>query len=230
MNLDKRSLFISACFVASIALGFVLIPESSIKGQLVFIISFAVGILLFWFTRPKISAQEKEIRTKIDQLKSKGQDLALEHEADFNEQDLKELYSRKRLLIFSYIGGTLLVSAILIITIQFIKTIENKIFWQSIVLVVVMGGLSWLFFRDIQKLEYHIRTGKKTIVRGIITNKRIEGDETNTYFLEIDSLSVYVKKKIYDKYKVGDGIEIHIFKPRHNMLLYEAKIESMNLT
>jgi|JI9StandDraft_1071089.scaffolds.fasta_scaffold92139_2 hypothetical protein len=227
--MDKKSILFAIGLVAVVGLSVIFIPESPDKDMIVGGVAAVYIIAYFFFFRKKTSEKEKEIKAKIEQLKSEGKDLAFEQEADFNEKDLELLYKRKRLLVLSFIGGTLIVCAISIGTIQIISDIENKIFWQSIALIIILVGFSWLFIRDIQKLSHHILTGKKTIVRGIVTNKRIEGDETDTYFLEIDSLSVYVEKKIYNKYEVGDGIEIHLFKPRHNMLLHEAKIESMSL-
>ncbi len=227
--MDKNSILFAIGLVAIVGLSVTFIPESPGKDMIVGGVAAVYIIAYFFFFRKKVSEKEKNIKAKIDQLKSEGKDLALEQEADFNEKDLKLLYKRKRMLVLSFIGGTLIACAISIGTIQIISDIENKIFWQSIALIIILGGFSWLFIRDVQRLSRHILTGKKTIVRGIVTNKRIDGDETDTHFLEIDSLSVYVEKKIYDKYDVGDGIEIHIFKPHHNMLLYETKIESMNL-
>lgn len=227
--MDKKSLLFAVGIVVVVGLSVTFISESPDKEMIVVGITAVYVVAYFFFFRKKVTKKEKEIKAKIEELKSEGQDLALVQEADFNEDDLKLLFKRKKLLVLSFIGGTLVLCAISTGTIQVIRDIENKIFWQSIALIIILSGFGWLFFRDIQKLSHHILTGKKTIVRGIVTHKRIDGDETDTHFLEIDSLSVYVGKKIYDKYEVGDGIEIHVFKPHHNMLLYEAKIESMNL-
>jgi len=229
LSANAKGILKTIFMLGSVGLGYVLLPDSKMKEPLLFVIGAVVFLGLHFLLRSQVPENEKRILSKIDKLKREGKGLALEQEADFNEHDLKQLYNRKQLLTFSYIGGTLALGVILIGTIQVISDIENKIIWQSLVLIVLTGGLGWLFVRDIHILKYHIRNGKKTIVRGIVTNKRIEEDETDTYFLEIDSLSVYVKKKIYNKYEIGDGIEMHIFKPRHNMLLYEGKIESMNL-
>lgn len=224
-----KGTLISVFVIGAVLLGYVFLPESDLKEPLLFVIALVVFFGLRFLLRSRVSEKEKVIRSKIKQLKSEGQDLAIEQESNFNEYDLKQLNSRKRLLIVSCIGGTLALSTILIGVIQVISDVENKLLWQSVTLIVILGGLGWLFIRDIQKLTYQIRTGRKTVVRGIVTNKRIESDETNTYFLEIDSLSVFVKRKVYNKYEIGDGIEIHIFKPRHNMLLYETRIESLSL-
>jgi hypothetical protein len=155
--------------------------------------------------------------------------LKLEQEADFNDRDLVILYKHKRFVTWMVFLGVIVLNGMIIGVMQVTTDLENKLIWQSLVFIVITGGLGWFHVYYQRKFLNLISTGKKTIIRGIVTHKRIDGDETDTHFLEIDSLSVFVEKKIYNKYEIGDGIEIHIFKPRHNMLLYEAKIETMNL-
>lgn len=227
--LDRRFLLIIVCVLATFFMSEWLIPNSDMKHPISFGLTIGVGVLAFWLTRTKMSAKEKEIRNKIDQLKNEGQDLKLEQEADFNDHDLEQLYKHKRLIIWVVILGALVINGMVIGVIQVTSDLENKLLWQATVFILVTGGFAWFHVYYQRKFLNLIRIGKKTVIRGIVTNKRIDGDETDTHFLEIDSVSVFVEKKIYNKYEVGDGIEIHIFKPHHNMLLYETKIESMNL-
>lgn len=226
---DKRFLIIMGFVLATFFLSEWLIPDSNMKHPISFALTVGMGVLVFWLTRTKMSAKEKEIRDKIDQLKSEGQELKLEQEADFNNHDLEKLYKHRRFITGVVILSALIITSMIIGVMQVTADLNDKILWQALVFSVVTGGLGWFHIYYQKRFLNLIRTGKKTIIRGIVTHKRIDGDETDTHFLEIDSLSVYVEKKIYNKYEVGDGIEIHIFKPHHNMLLYEAKIESINL-
>lgn len=227
--LDKRFLLIIVCVLATFFMSEWLIPNSDMKHPISFGLTIGVGVLVFWLTQTKMSAREKEIRNKIEQLKNEKQELKLEHEADFNEHDLEQLYKHKRFITWTVILGALVINGMVVGVMQVTADLENKLLWQATVFILVTGGFGWFQVYYQRKFLNLIRTGKKTIIRGIVTNKRIDGDETDTHFLEIDSVSVFVEKRIYNKYEVGDGIEIHIFKPHHNMLLYEAKIESMNL-
>jgi hypothetical protein len=227
--MDKKSILFWIGLVAVVVLSVTFIPESPDKEMIGLGITVLYVISYFFFFRKKTSEKEKQIRAKIDQLKSEGQELKLEQEANFNDQDLTILYKHKRFITWMVILGMLVLNGMIIGVMQVTADLNNKLLWQALVFSVVTGGLGWFHVYYQRKFLNLISTGKKTIIRGIVTHKRIDGDETDTHFLEIDSLSVFVEKKIYDKYEIGDGIEIHIFKPRHNMLLYEAKIETMNL-
>jgi hypothetical protein len=227
--MDKKSILFWIGLVAVVVLSVTFIPESPDKEMIGLGITVIYVISYFFFFRKKTSEKEKQIRAKIDQLKSEGQELKLEQEANFNDQDLTILYKHKRFITWMVILGMLVLNGMIIGVMQVTADLNNKLLWQALVFSVVTGGLGWFHVYYQRKFLNLISTGKKTIIRGIVTHKRIDGDETDTHFLEIDSLSVFVEKKIYDKYEIGDGIEIHIFKPRHNMLLYEAKIETMNL-
>ncbi len=102
--------------------------------------------------------------------------------------------------------------------------------WIEVGAVVLLVGIfGYAIGSTLRKNNTVLRTGSKTVVRGIVTDKRIEGDETDSYVLEIENIAIDVKKKVYSKYQVGDGIEIHILKNYYQTVLYEAKIESMNL-
>jgi ASC-1-like (ASCH) protein len=227
--MDKRFLIIMGFVLATFFLSEWLIPDSDLKHPISFTLTVGIGALVFWLTRTKMSAKEKATRNKIEQLKNAGQELRLEQEANFNDQDLTILYKHKRFITWMVILGMLVLNGMIIGVMQVTADLNNKLLWQALVFSVVTGGLGWFHVYYQRKFLNLIRTGKKTIIRGIVTHKRIDGDETDTHFLEIDSLSVFVEKKIYDKYEIGDGIEIHVFKPHHNMLLYEAKIETMSL-
>jgi hypothetical protein len=227
--MDKKSILFWIGLVAVVVLSVTFIPESPDKEMIGLGITVLYVISYFFFFRKKTSEKEKQIRAKIDQLKSEGQELKLEQEANFNDQDMTILYKHKRFITWMVILGMLVLNGMIIGVMQVTADLNNKLLWQALVFSVVTGGLGWFHVYYQRKFLNLISTGKKTIIRGIVTHKRIDGDETDTHFLEIDSLSVFVEKKIYDKYEIGDGIEIHIFKPRHNMLLYEAKIETMNL-
>lgn len=70
--LDKRFVIIVACILVTFYLSEWLVPESAMKHSVSFFLTIAVGVLVFWFTRSKMSAKEKETRTKLEQLKAKA--------------------------------------------------------------------------------------------------------------------------------------------------------------
>ena len=123
----------------------------------------------------------------------------------------------------------LLISPIALLAIHFLMEYEYKIMIEVGAVVLLVGIFGYAIGSTLRKNNTVLRTGSKTVVRGIVTDKRIEGDETDSYVLEIENIAIDVKKKVYSKYQVGDVIEIHILKNYYQTVLYEAKIESMNL-
>ena len=87
-----------------------------------------------------------------------------------------------------------------------------------------MAGFGYMASREIGKLDHGIKTGRKTVVRGVVTGKTIGGDETDLHYIQIDQVSVFVRRRIYHKYKIGDAVEFHIFKDWQNLLLHEEKL------
>lgn len=229
MNFERRSFIISIFFVGSIAFGLVLIPDSKNKEVLIFVIALTVGFGLHWLMRPRLSAEEKAIKRKIDQIKSEGQDLAHEYEADLSVEDLRNLKKLRLFNLLILIFALLLLGAIVLLAIHYWIEVRGKIFIELGTVMMLVLGSVFVVKASLKKIDAAIKSGKKTVVRGIITHKRIEGDETDVHFIEIDQLTITVKKKIYSKYQIGDGVEVHFLKNYHNNVLYEKKIDSMSL-
>lgn len=226
---DRRTLIISICSVGTMALTIAFIPDSEIKNIFVFTLTFAVGAFALWLTRTKISGKEKEIRSKIDRLKTEGQELKYEQETALTTHDLQTLRQKGITYILVLILAMLIFVSIALLSIHTLVELESK-FLIEVGAVVLLIGLFGYSIRIILKKNEDVRKkGTKTVVRGIVTDKRIEGDETDTYVLEIGNIVIDVKKKVYSKYQVGDGIEMHLLKNYYNIVLYEAKIESMSL-
>jgi hypothetical protein len=177
----------------------------------------------------KSSANEKQILAKIAQLKSEGHVLMHEQDAELTSRDLKILSFHKWVVNIVFALGLLIINGMVYNLSALFPTVENLSLWRGIFMVIVSAGLSYLYLRDAKNFSRQIRSGKKTIVRGIVTNKHEKGVKRTTYYLEIDSWSINVRQDIYHKYQIGQGIEIHFFKPRHQMFLSETKMESLDL-
>jgi len=227
--LDKRFLIIAACILATFFLSEWLIPESEMKHSISFILTIAVGVLVFWLTRPKMSAKEKEIRAKIEQLKSEGQELSYEQEVDLTLNDFALLKKQRVTNVVIIVVAFVLIGSIALVAIHYLVEIAGKIFIEIGTALLLIFIFALTIRGTTKKVNEVIQKGKKSVVRGFVTDKRIEGEESDNYVLEIDNVAIDVKKSVYSKYLVGDGIEIHLLKNYYNHLLYEAKIDSMNL-
>jgi len=232
MNLSRNtsSTLFAIGVVAILGGGAIFLPESPYKETIVIVLMVAFVVVFFVLGRQMVSTKEKEALEKISQLRQSGQAMFHEKEEAFNDKDIQKLRSRGKFLIFSVLAGIIIFGAIPVFLIQVLTETEYKLYWQVLAFIIVGLGFGFWGYWDVRKYALDVKHGKKTIVRGIVTKKRLEPDESkDTYFLEIDTLSIMVERKVYFKYETGDGIEVHIFKPRHNFLLYEEKLIAENI-
>jgi hypothetical protein len=226
---DRRSIIVYGCIVAAVFLSEWLVPESDIKHPISFALTIAAGVLAFWLTRFRLSAKEKQIKAKIEQLKSEGQELSYEQEVDLTPDDFVFLKKQRVINIAIILVGFLILGSIALLSIHFLVEIAGKILIEIGAALLLIFIFVLMIRGTTKKVNEVIRKGKKSVVRGFVTDKRIEGDETDTYVLVIDNLALDVKEKVYSKYQVGDGIEVHVLKNYYSKILHEEKIESMSV-
>jgi uncharacterized membrane protein YgaE (UPF0421/DUF939 family) len=75
--MDKKSILFAIGLVAIVGLSVTFIPESPDKDMIVGGVAAVYIIAYFFFFRKKTSEKEKEIKAKIEQLKSEGKDVAV---------------------------------------------------------------------------------------------------------------------------------------------------------
>lgn len=156
--------------------------------------------------------------------------MAIEREEKFNEQDLHQLKGRRRLLVYTTIAGIAIIGGIGIFLVQVLMDIEYKLYLQVLLFAIAAVGFSFLGLSNIRKYDLNVKNGKKTVLKGVVTNKRSGGNENrNTKYLEIETVTLLVKREVYNKYEIGDNIEVHFFKPSHDFLLYDTKVEPKKL-
>lgn len=227
--LDRRSIIIYGCLLTTLFLSEWLIPQSDIKHPLSFALTITAGVLAFWFTRFKLSAKEKQIKAKIEQLKNEGRELYYEQEIDLTPDDFAFLKKQRVINVVVIVVALVLIGSITLVAIHYLVEIAGKIFIEIGTALLFTFIFALTIRGTTKKVNEVIQKGKKSVVRGFVTDKRIEGDESDTYVLEVDNIAIDVKKSIYSKYQVGDGIEIHLLRNYYNHLLFESKIETMNL-
>jgi hypothetical protein len=174
-------------------------------------------------------ANETQILAKIAQLKIEGHVLMHEQDAELTPRDLKILSFHKWLVNIVFALGLLFINGMVYNLSALLTSVENLSLWRGLFMAIVSAGLGYVYLRDAKNFNRQIRLGKKTVVRGIVTNKRKKSGKRTAYYLEIDTWSINVRQDIYHKYQIGHGIEIHFFKPRHQLFLFETKMESLDL-
>lgn len=191
----------------------------------------ALAVAGFWLAgyiddgRSK-TKQKDAAKRKLNELRDTGQVISHITEARLTTKDVSKLNAQKWGLMVIYLIACLIIPVVVIVLLES----EVAQWWtlpvEILVVVATLTLLYWLKRSDFDKRTRDIATQNKHVVRGFVTDKIIETDEDrpDNYFLQIDSVRVPVSHRIYTKYEVGDGAEIHYFPPQHNFLLYEAKL------
>jgi len=134
-----------------------------------------------------------------------------------SEADLEKLKkSRKNTNIFFGIFLILLT----VLTIIFIKFTIAYIF-MAVLFIIVFG----IIFYVNKNMKQSIENGYKIIIKGTITDKIVEqdnsyGSEMNTsnYILFFGTNKVKVDYTNYNKYKIGETIELHTTSKRDTII------------
>ena len=150
-----------------------------------------------------------------------------EKEEPFNSFDITILKSRRRDLKATAIAGCIMLPTMAILAIQFMVESANKIQIQISAVIALISLTLVLSWRDIRRLDGHIKNGNKTVIHGKITRQFHSGGSkaSRFYYLFIEEVKVRVPLEIYEQYKAGDKAEFHVYKPLYNLLLYEEKIK-----
>jgi F0F1-type ATP synthase assembly protein I len=224
MRWNKEDFYFVGVVGAAIGFSILFIPREDGNEVYVTVIAF-VAIAAFMFIRYRIAQRKKKpLIEKINRLRKEGHELLTETEQELNESDKQILNAYRRKLILSVILGTLVIMGGGVFLLQVAEVPNPTNYQLALVIVIASGFGAWLLY-TIRKHDEKVSVGRKTIVRGIVTDKLTDSDENTTYYkLIIDGLEVFVKKKVFTKYEIGDAIEIHLFKPIHNLVLFETKL------
>lgn len=184
-----------------------------------------IGVQVYRYYQQK--KKDQPVQQRIDAYRKSGQVLMQEHEIPLTERESARIRSRQGWLTW---GGVFIVVIILLVF-ACIFAFGMDINIHLVNLGFLILSVAWIYY----SYQYHVRvrdkiaTSTKTIVRGIITNKYEDNDETSTYYLVIDKLELVVDRSVYKTYQLGDAVEFHIFKPYYNMVLQHSKLEGAGL-
>lgn len=192
------------------------------------IIIAAFGLIGFYNYREqkKLRPIEEKIETYRQQT---GQLLMHEQEVPLTAEEAARVRS-------SLGWGTGVITLFLVVLIAGVAWfliseagLASNVYWVAAIAIVAMGF--WLVkqIHRYRTMQEKIASGSKTIVRGIITKRYLDGDESTTYHLEIESIKLSVNKAVYDTYKLGDAAEFHIFKPYSNFVLNDNQLKGAGL-
>lgn len=215
------------CIVGSAVLLYeIKISESAFKPY-----GFAALVVIAFFVyrlvinRKIPTEQEQKGIDRVVELQQSKTPLAYEQQEPLTTDDLRKLKYSRYFLMLTFFSCALIFGGVGVFLVGLLE-FQSRVYLQWLIAILSVIGFAYLGSINVRKFDAHVKSGLKTVVRGIVTGKEVDTDEDREdyYYLKIDDLSVKVKKKIYRKYEIGDGIELHIFKPWYNTFLHEKKI------
>ena len=178
---------------------------------------------------------KKEVADRITDLQERNVPLNYEKEVPLTELDranLKNLLAK----VFLIFGVGAFVLAMILLN------------YYHVEMVAVGSGLLLIFcvvtlFRSSHQIITNLRYGKKTMIRGIITDRYIkkewsEPDEDGKRspiernYLVVGNIEWRVNHLLYNLYRIGEAIEIHAIYNlnRKPYFLHHEKIEQAGMT
>jgi len=177
---------------------------------------------------------KKEIQQQLDQLQSSGQRLHYEKEIPLTPRDISTIKS----LFFKVVAVFMVLSIPLVVVIYLFHFDAGVILvcgaiLLSFVLVIIRAAIA---------LGTKLRVGKKTLARGIITDRYTkkeygEKDEDGkrsvrvVNYLVVGDREFRVDNVIYKAYKIGDAVELHFMVNNKNQpyFLHHQKLKEAGL-
>lgn len=177
---------------------------------------------------------KKEVKQQLDDLLKDKQPLHYEKDVPLTPQDITLI---KQL----FIKITLLLSVLSLPLVGVIYLFqEEEMVW------VICGAFLFLFLVIIIRASYQVgsnlRSGKKTMVRGIVTDRFTKKEyrardedgqrsEKIVNYLQVGTREFAVNQLIYKSYKTGDAIELHFIVAHQNKpyFIHHSKLKDVGL-
>jgi len=221
MTVKREILFIILCVLGAALLSG-LLPDFS--GKVTVVIGILIIIMTIYYYQD-IKKFKKVV--KAETITDRVVISPTVTSADFTDADLKRLRKVR--------NGKLASIAIVFLVPFAIFQVFSHFFFPKFfpeaggllawVLTVGIGGLGVVYFyKRFVKFNRQLREGKKTVVVGYVLAKEVYNSDSHEYLLHIEGYEVIVNWHLFEKYAKGDAIEVHLFEPWKNLLLFERKM------
>lgn len=201
-----------------------LLPDSQYKVALEMLL-FIGAMVYFGF----VGRQEYKARKNRDSANTKTEIVKSMREEPLSKTEITFLKKKMNRKMAAAIGSFLFIFCIyLVVTNFFLPVLFGQLgeylFW--ILSGAIFFAAIYLFGKHIHKLRQDIRNGKKLVVVGNLLHWKHYQYNENDYVLYVDEIAFRVKPAVFEKYAKGDAIEVHLFEPWQNTLLFEKKIDN----
>jgi len=185
-----------------------------------------IGVLIYAFF---VGRQEYTSRKNRDSANEKVEIVKGTREEPLSNADITFLKKKMNRRMAAAMGAFLFIFCIYLVVTNFILPtlfgpLGEYLFW--ILSGAIFFAAVYLFGKHIQKLRQDIRSGKKLVVVGNVSRWEKYPYNDYEYVFYVDDIAFRVKSSIFEKYLKGDALEVHLFKPWQNTLLFEKKIEN----
>lgn len=216
-------------WILPLAIGFLiyilvdsLLPDSQYKVALEMLLFIGAMVYCSFVGRQEYKARKNRdsANTKTEIVKSMREEPLSKTEITF----LKKKMNRK---MAAAIGSFLFIFCIyLVVTNFFLPVLFGQLgeylFW--ILSGAIFFAAIYLFGKHIHKLRQDIRNGKKLVVIGNLRHWESYNNNDTAYVMYIDEIGFRVKLATFEKYAKGDAMEVHLFQPWENTLLFEKRM------
>jgi hypothetical protein len=199
-----------------------LLPDSQYKVALQMLLFIGAMVYCGFVGRQEYKARKNRdsANTKTEIVKSMREEPLSKTEITF----LKKKMNRK---MAAAIGSFLFIFCIyLVVTNFFLPVLFGQLgeylFW--ILSGAIFFAAIYLFGKHIHKLRQDIRNGKKLVVIGNLRHWESYNNNDTDYVMYIDEIGFRVKPATFEKYAKGDAMEVHLFQPWENTLLFEKRM------
>ncbi len=200
--------------------------EPVIRLVAVLILAVVVFLLIRSHNR-KGKDKDKEVKQKISELRSRGQELHVNREDTLTPED--------ELILQKYVQHTTWAALIVlgILGLVFLVFMEGIGMIIGIILLVLIYPIRRYMYKD---LERALQEGKKHVIRGIITDRFTtttgsHKSRTTHHWLMLGEHKFEVTSSKYSTYAVGDAAEFHTtdFPKGKAFILRDEKLEGAGL-
>lgn len=178
---------------------------------------------------------KKEIVKQLDILQQHGMPLHYEKDVPLSANDIAHIKKLFQKVLYTFL---LLSISVIIVLLNFYK--------EEIVMIIGVGLLlffAYAIIRGAYQVYTNLRIGKKTVIRGIITDRFIkkeysdrdeDGKRTaiDRHYLKIGDYEMTVNPTIYAQHKTGEAIELQVIYNLTNKpyFLVHEKLSDAGLT
>jgi phosphatidylglycerophosphate synthase len=215
-------LIVVVCLISALAESF--LPNFPYLGAIEVFLIFSVLVYAYF-----VGHQEYRARRKRDSENEKVEIATSKREEHLSKSEITFLKKKMNRKMMANMGAFLFIFSIYLVAFNFLLPAllgewGKYLFW--ILSGVIFFTAVYFFGKRIHQLRQDLRNGKKLVVVGNLSRWENYPYNENDYVFYVDEIAFRVKPAIFEKFAKGDALEVHLFEPWQNAILFIKKIEN----